>query len=246
MINHWNILQSLREDYIKYVKLFVETDAFDNFKQDPSIKMIIENTSYESGLDCLEIIKRQYPKYTHPKHLHNIAPFEKFGNPDFFQYLYPSLKLSPTTLRYIMHLAQIESYFGSLDDLVIGEIGAGYGGLCTIMHEYFHPKKYILFDMPEVMELQLKYINKFNSSINAVKWTDEKKPSNIDIIIAFCSWAELDKESKLDYLMFVIGTTKKGVIGINYDFEENLELLREYLPNKDIKIRVPEFIVTFE
>jgi putative sugar O-methyltransferase len=263
MIENWKIPEKLRQEYLDFIKLcLVDENEFDNFKRNSAIKVIIENTDDVSGQECLNYIHDNFPQY-----LEKIGRYDmsmNIGNPQGYVYalcapneLYFKT-VSPTTLRYIMHLGQIEKWFGPLDNLVIGEIGAGYGGLCTIIHEYFNSKEYILFDLPEVMEFQVKYIKKFNPEIIVNKaYNDDthvwkpikpysKKKMQLDLILAFCSWSELDIDLKIDYLKNVIRHAKKGVIAINYDFEENVQLIKDTLTDKKIDIRVPGFILTFE
>jgi putative sugar O-methyltransferase len=247
MIEHWNIPEILREQYLGFIRLcLVDENEFAYFKRHPAIKVIIENTDVESGYECLEkanaiIMRIDYPR--HFNEIESISDHEKIGNPDIFNNIF-GVTISPTTSRYLMHLSQIYEWFDDLNELVIGEIGAGYGGLCTIIHEYFDPKEYILFDLPEVMDFQVKYIKKFNPDINVSR--NVKKDTKLDLILAFCSWSELDYDLKMDYLVNVISKAKKGVLAINYDYELNVELVRNVLLDKKITERIPGFIITFE
>lgn len=256
MKDHWQIPEDLKSQFMDVI---TDPKQFDNFKRNPAIQMIIENTDYESGQECLDEIISKYLYCLLPMPISNVFYKEKIGNPLTLKYIYHledshSIDISPTTLRYIMHTAQISEWMGSLDNLVIGEIGAGYGGLCTIIHEYFDPKRYVLFDIPEVMAFQIKYIKKFNHRIDVIEGgfkiiENEDIVSynyELDLILAFCSWAELDKETKLYYLETVIKKAKMGVIAINYDFEENLKLISHAMPDKIIETPIPGFIVTFK
>jgi putative sugar O-methyltransferase len=266
MIEHWQIPEDIRNEYLELIKKFIQNDElFDNFKQNPTIKLIIENTNFESGLECLSKIKSADFKLLRSLNIYSqsiielISEREKIGNPETFDYPITSrvnenpaydypLRLSPTTLRYIMHVSQIIDWFGPVefDDAVIGEIGGGYGGLCTIFHEYYSPSVYYLFDLPEVMDFQKKYIKKFNPSINVRRCKNMKLNLTTDLLLVYCSWPEFDLSTKMDYLNHVIKYAKKAILAINYDFEENLSLLKESLPGRDINVRVPGFIVTIE
>jgi hypothetical protein len=188
--------------------------------------MIVENSPEKSGYEYFDIIYRT--------HHWLIDHFDKFCTSDIIgspqKIPFGLREISPSTLRYIKTLGDLHHHFGPLSGMAIAEIGGGYGGLCKIIHDVYAPSDYYLFDLPEPLALQKKFLSKFG--ITPV--TDEY-PEQIDLLIAMYSWSELSDELQEEYLNKVISKAKNCYIMLNYDIEGSYEKLRKDFPNADIK-----------
>jgi hypothetical protein len=223
----WKLDQNNTEKYLDLCRRAVEDDkVFAQFRNMDPMTMIVENSPEKSGYEYFDIIYRT--------HHWLIDYFDKFCTSDivgFPQKIPFGLRdISPSTLRYIKTLGDLEKFFGSLSGMAIAEIGGGYGGLCKIIHDVYAPSDYYLFDLPEPLALQKKFLSKF--SISSV--TDEY-PEQIDLLIAMYSWSELAEDLQIDYLTNVITKAKNCYIMLNYDMERSYQLLKDAFPGADIK-----------
>ncbi|MFZ4796008.1 MAG: hypothetical protein ACOYMA_00850 [Bacteroidia bacterium] len=112
--------------YPNFCKLAAENDeVFKTFKKNTVYNSILEHVAYEDAEKCVKLILdnnfcfmekivkfKQNDVYGSAK----IYNFDKFG------------KFSPSTIRYIKVMFDLFKLFGNLDDLIITEVGAGYGG----------------------------------------------------------------------------------------------------------------------
>jgi len=123
----------------------------DNFLRYSFIqKMFFVNNRFYLIFFLLKIIKKEkFVKFLKEDSIGNPLPF----------FLYRST--SGNKIRHIYHLLSYTRYKPLKADIFI-EIGGGYGCMANLINKYFPPKKYIIFDTPEVTLLQyyyLKYLN---------------------------------------------------------------------------------------
>ena len=132
------------------------------------------------------------------------------GNPKVYKYPIVGY-ISPTTLRYISIMLELEDYFGSLEGLNICEIGGGYGGQYKIIDSYFKIHTYTIIDLEPSLLLTKKFLSnyKLNSKIEFVK-PDELKNSTFDLVISNYAFSELNKISQDDYIHKVINFSNCG------------------------------------
>ena len=207
-------------DYSKYLKVCKdasETDhGFDGFKSNPDYRVVLEHVSVEQGQQYLNEIKKDVPKI-----LDNVPKFitnDSVGNP--MTHYYPDIKnfTSPTTLRYVKVLTDLIKLFGTLDGLDIVEIGVGYGGQCKIINDVFKPKSYTLIDMPEVLELSMKYLNHFKVE-HTIPQTSEYMGvigMDYDLCISNYAFTEIDRKYQDMYAGNIIKNSKMGYITCNF------------------------------
>lgn len=191
MQNNWQLPETFIAQYRAACKLAaIDDKAFANFRNDPHIACVIENTTKEWSDKALE----------------------KMG-------------YTPTMVRYwyIYHL--MNGIYGTIIPYDIVEIGAGYGGLCRIIMEAYNGREYIIFDLPEVVDLQARYLSNF--SINPVY---QHKPVEIesDLCLSWCAWSELSRELREEYAEKVISKCDHFFICSNYNKQEDLEILSKY------------------
>lgn len=201
--------------------------VFATFRNSEPFKLIVENSPLKSGNEYLACIKEQYPWLF--DHFNQFETSDDVGMPETFEF--DGIWLSPTTLRYIKTLGDLEKFFGNLEGKNIVEIGGGYGGLCKIIHDIYRPASYSILDLMEPLQLQKKFLSTFGIQINVSR--ENKVP--IDLLIAMYSWSELDLKTQKQYLDDVISKAKNCYIMLNYEMGASYDLLKETFKGADIK-----------
>lgn len=225
----WKLDEKNTADYLNLCHRAVEdNEVFKNFRRMEPMNMIVENSPYKSGVEYYECIEAQYPLLFN--FFREFAKSDNIGSP--YKYNIGPYEISPTTLRYIKTLGDLDKFFGSLDGMRIAEIGGGYGGLCKIVHDVYKPDNYIIYDLPEVLALQNKFLRKFG--VVSTLLDKPEAPYEIDLLIAMYSWSELSYDLQNEYLNNVISKAKNCYIMLNYDIEYSYQLLKDAFPNADI------------
>lgn len=227
----WKLDKKNTADYLELCRLAVEADdeyVFANFRHLSPMNMIVENSPFKSGLEYYGCIKKHYPSLL--SYFDEFLKSDNIGSP--YKYQIGPYYISPTTLRYIKTVGDLEKFFGPLDGMRIAEIGGGYGGLCKIIHDVYKPSKYIIYDIPEVQKLQRKFLENF--SVTPIFYDSEFIAPPIDLLIAMYSWSELSHDLQNEYLTNVISKAKSCYIMLNYDMDYSYQLLKDAFPNAEI------------
>lgn len=202
---------------------------FENFKTNRDYNTILEHVSYDDGIRYLEIIKNKYPQL-----ISKFSEYQKndsVGNPKTFDFENFG-KFSPTTLRYVKVLGDLIEKFGNLDGMNIVEVGGGYGGQCKIILDTFKIQTYTIFDLPQVIKLQKKYLDRFNYPQNSIffKTLDEELSfTKIDLFISNYAYTECIKEIRDMYFDKLISFSSNGYMIAN---QLSQKILEEEILNK--------------
>ena len=168
---------------------------------------------------------------------------DKFGNSKLELINNNLIKCSPNTLKYI--------YFGLLNIIYIKnnnltnfnfiEIGGGYGGQCIILQKLFNIfnikiKKYILIDLPTVVEFQKKYITTNNlhhnvEFLNNIEYQNYNF-NNISYLFSSYSLSEIIPKYRKEYYKYILKNTHSGFIvwnnkKIDLPKQSNINIIRE-------------------
>lgn len=225
----WKLDEKNTAEYLALCREAVENDGvFAKFRRMSPMNMIVENSPVKSGKEYFNIIQRKHLWLSN--HFGSFQTSDGIGNPETFEF--DLCNFSPTTLRYIKTLGDLHNFFGPLDGMRIAEIGGGYGGLCKIIHDVFKPQQYIIYDLPEVLALQNKFLRKFGVVPTLLNCPEA--PCEIDLLIAMYSWSELSHDLQNEYLINVIRKAKYCYIMLNYDMDYSYQLLKEAFPNAEI------------
>ena len=194
-----------------------EIDIFKNFKRNKIYNSILEHCSQKQGLEYLKYIIKQNLSFKGIKKLLFLYTYleffkenDKFGNPKIYKYPFLGY-ISPSTIRYINVLMELEKDFGSLNDLKICEIGGGYGGQYKIIDSFFRIKRYTIIDLKPVLRLTEKYLSNYtlNSKIDLLS-PDQLTKSSYDLVISNYAFSELNRATQDQYIDKVISSTKRG------------------------------------
>lgn len=233
-------------DYDEYKNFCLEAskndDIFKNFKQSSIYNTILEHTSIEQGHEYINFLCK-LKNYNQILKKQNIfKQNDLLGNPTLFNFKDSFGEISPSTLRYVKVLCEIETLIGNLNDFKICEIGVGYGGQAKLITEYFNIKEYYLLDLNEVLELSNKYLGNKNNLY--FKHLNDLIVDNYDLVISNYAFSEIKKDIQIEYVNKVIKNSKHGYFTFNFisdifninslSKEEFIELIKD--ENKDIKI----------
>ncbi len=165
-------------------------DKFSEFKRDPFLNLLWENLTREEGEVWLHTLQNQFP--------HIAEKWQQFRENDLLgsprAYSYPEAgTFSPSTLRLIAIAANIQQKVGDLSSLHIIQIGAGYGGLCKILHTLSPCQSYTIVDLPPELALARKYLEKLGISHVKFLTPDElSKTAHYDLVISDQNFSEFN------------------------------------------------------
>ena len=191
---------------------------YETFRRDPFIHVVMENTNEEWMRKAYAELQQTDPELL--THLDKFASSDLYGGPETF--FIDGHILAPTTMRYIYTLGLLRKFFGSLDGKRIIEIGGGYGGQCKIIHDLYKPALYAIYDLPQVQKMARRYLDDFDIAPYFASSIEEKE---CDILIAWCSWSELDVATKKEYAEKVIFKAQHYFICSNYNMPEDMRIL---------------------
>lgn len=225
MNNDWNIDVDVCNNYINACKKFVEDDLqFDNFKRDKDYLEILEHISKEesdiliSEMKNLDSLSKQQIK--------KFKENDLYGNPYLYEYEKFSL-ISPSTIRYIKNILDINNFVSDFDIKNIVEIGGGYGGLCKTLSVLIDYENYLLVDICEVNELSKKYLSKFSDIKNKITHFDynqikTNEVENIDLLISNYSFSECSRQIQNVYYENLIKNSKRIYMTYNNFTKDNI------------------------
>jgi hypothetical protein len=214
-------MQTSISDYEKYKNICLEASnddkIFNNFKNHPEYVGILEHVSHESGLEYLQHILNTNKLKLDQNSIDIMKKIDFYGNPKRFNYDIVG-DISPTMLRYFSILGDIDRLYGSLDDKKIVEIGAGYGGQSMMIHLMYNVKQYIIVDLPEVVGLIKKFLEKNNIDMSKYMFYTLDNLPNIysDFAISNYAFSECYKEIQDIYIDKIINRSKNFYMIVNF------------------------------
>lgn len=216
-----------RYDGFKYHCRDIDETNILTFKENNYLKSIVDNVSYEYGLEYLQNILN----YNVNLDWNKIKKINDIGNPTNHSFTINNnnILLSPTTLRYVQYtldiLNHIKNYL-KINNLKIVEVGGGYGAQSVFLFELCNLfditiDKYEILDLYEVNNLQKHYINiceaTTNNKYNIEAFIlDEYNYENENYFISNYALGELTKDWQDLYIDNVISKIKNGYICWNF------------------------------
>ncbi len=204
-----------RYDYRSLCRLASENeDFFNSFKSNPSYNGILEHVSTEQGKLYLNYLNVNFPNFT--EKIEYFKMNDLYGGTKLSNYSEIG-DISPTTLRYIKVLSDLNQLFGNLNGKKIVEIGVGYGGQCFVSSQVFNFSEYSLIDLDEALMLTDKYLNKLNTNHRVIKIDDiQNIDEEFDIVISNYAYSEVNKNLQDLYWEKIIKKSKHGYFTLNF------------------------------
>jgi protein-L-isoaspartate O-methyltransferase len=213
-----------------------DNSIFEEFKSSEILINVMQHVSYELGLEYEHYIFNCYPQLLDlSKDFHQN---DEIGMPKTYYFELMGDYFSPTNLRYIKIAGDIQEIFGDLNGKRIAEIGSGYGGQSKILSDIYENLTFILFDLPEPLNLASKYLETlgvYNVETKNIESLESVENEFYDFVISNYAFSECSKEVQDMYIEKVIKISKSGYMIYNqisgyggiisYSKEEMAEIL---------------------
>lgn len=188
---------------------------FSSFKRAAAYTLVLEHVTCEQGHEYLNHILEQSPEFQ--KKFDLFRENDRLGSPHIYPYGQAG-SFSPTTLRYINVASEITKLFGSLDNLHIVEIGAGYGGQCFTLSKLYNFASYTIIDLPGPLALAQKYLKTLGVK-NVIFRTPDmiSNDQSYDFVISNYAFSECTVKVQEEYLDKVLRQSKRGYLTCNYE-----------------------------
>ena len=211
--------------YIKVCKDAVKNDeVFATFRSHPEYERVVEACGRRHGIAYLTVIRTLFP------HLLQYFPLfqtsETVGAPKKYYYKSSrSHRFSPTTLRYIKVLGDLEQLFGKLDGMDIVEIGGGYGGQCKIIFDYAKPRSYTIVDLPGALKLAEKYLTHFGIDNVQYKKPNDSFDNSYSLCISNYAFSEVSYGYQKIYAKKILKHSAMGYMTCNHFHRSKTRLM---------------------
>ena len=204
--------------YLKYLKVckaaVADDKDFETFRAQADYITVVEACGRRHGVDYLSVIRREY------RHLLPYLPLfstsDSIGLPKRFYYKEAHRSFSPTTLRYVKVLGDLEQLFGSLTDMDIVEIGGGYGGQCKVIYDIFKPRSYTIVDLPEALAVTKKYLKHFEIEDVALLKPSTNFKGSYSLCISNYAFSEVGFNYQSKYAEKIIEHSDRGYLTCNH------------------------------
>ena len=219
----WRANRNIAMNYINAIRnILVNDDVFNRFRNGyDGYASILEHLKREEGQIYANYIIKNYWELL--QYLQFFKENDTVGSPILFNYEHFG-DINPTTLRYIKFAGDIKKHFGDLTGYNLVEIGGGYGGLVKILNCLFKFNSIKMFDLPEALKLQKKYLSRFNNDVDTYTINDDIKINEDTIVISNYAWCECDRPTRDKYMEKIINKSKY-VYMVVYDVDVDNELM---------------------
>lgn len=216
----WEISNDISEYLNSCRDAALDNRYFNQFKQDPRYRQILEHVSFEEASQYVS----QLPIESVLETLDRFKENDKYGNPDIHEF--DNLgEVSPTTVRYIKNTFDITNRFGT-DIANVVEIGGGYGGLCKVLSSVIDFSNYLIFDLEEPNMLSKKYLSKFedlDGRVQSLTLEELDEIDGIDLLISNYAFSEVSLDVQEEYYEKVIKNSNRIYMVFNPISSNNLK-----------------------
>jgi hypothetical protein len=194
-------------DQPEFAKMCLEAahqeEKFADFKRHPFFNLLWENLTAEEGQRWLEKVPDAL--------LEKLRECDGVGSPQVYEY--EGGVFSPWTLRLAAIAGDIQSKVGDLSGLHVVQIGAGYGGLCGILHHCANLGSYTLVDLPEQLALAQKYLERLDVKNVTYLTPDElTQKQTFDLVISDMSFSEFNRSYQELFFKKILSNVQSGFL----------------------------------
>jgi hypothetical protein len=194
------------EDYRRFcLRAANDPSAFACFRRDPLYTQILEHVTPNVGTEAAAVTLERTPDYRNQ--LEEFRRNDACGDPVLHTFGDIGA-FSPTTLRYIKILSDLEVLFGDLTGFHVVEIGGGYGGQCRLIRTRFSVASYTIFDLPEPAALTRRYLDALG--IRDVALNPPGLDGPIDLALSNYALSEIRLSRQDGYLRNVLLRAARG------------------------------------
>jgi hypothetical protein len=217
-------------------------ESFARFRSNREYRQILEHVSKSQGYEYLREIKLGSSGVK--EMIAKVGFLNTCGLP--LVYFYPRLGfLSPTTLRYCKVFDELNRLFPDISEMIIAEIGGGFGGQAAVLRNLSGFKSYTIYDLPEVHKLQSKFLA-VNNSESGVSYADGRlaPPGKFDLVISNYAVSELQRELQVAYFENVVSSSSRGYLTWNLISQNRLgglsvDEVLQYIPDANVTEESP-------
>lgn len=238
----WNIEEEQIKDYKKACLDSAKSEqAYKDFKKNPFLKQIWEHSSEEKGLYFIKsILNSSIPRDKKERILSACSLNDKIGGSELIKWDCWDVPISPSSLKYGYVLYDILKKKIKTDTII--EVGGGYGGQALTIQSFLPSVQYLIFDIPEAVALQNKYLKKNNvEGVEAIPYTEipELSPYIDWTFISTFAIDELSEDCRNFYLP-LISIAEKGYVIANRNVDWFVSKLENMGKNIKTEIFAPE------
>jgi hypothetical protein len=233
--------------YINAVTSYVNDDQkFSTFRQTLSAAGNVLEGDTSCGSLWLNMILEKYGDTVLKEKLDLFKRNDIYGSPTIMNYGEYG-NMCPFTFLYILQgLNAVNNFQTNKFDKIV-EIGAGFGSLCIIMDSLCDYKEYVIVDLPEVIELDKKYLGNFPEiykKVTFVPCTELSDIQDIDLCISIAAISECNTETQLHYFDKIIKHAKYAYLGCNYDVTDLLNACTQIFDTNHMFYGLNEYYLT--
>jgi hypothetical protein len=237
---------NFHSDYLELVeRAGSDAEIFKKFRSCSAFINILDHVSIQHGEGYVaEILSSGKNQILRQENLKVLKSIDSIGGG--LQYYFKGAgKISPTYLRYLKVLSDLEILFGELGNLKIAEIGIGFGGQGLVLNRIAAADSISFYDLPPVLDLARRYLTSTNTLGN-FEYINGRDPKvgKYDLVISNYAFSELSRIIQEIYLNNVVLNSRHGYITWNDLAFQKLEsfsladLLR-LIPNSQILAEAP-------
>lgn len=198
-------------EYLSIVEVAAQNERiFHKFRSNRQYRKILEHVTKSLAEEYLRLIPE-----SERKDLFKLYECDVVGGP--LRYRFRNYgRFSPTTIRYLFFNAQYKKYFGELTNFNVIEIGGGFGGQAAVSLTLDPTISWTIFDLPEVLTLQEKYLSAVNlgGRVNLQSGLKISVTSG-DLLISNYALSEISRDLQLKYFKSVVSNCQNGYMAWN-------------------------------
>jgi len=207
----------IADNYIRTIQSFINDDnELNTFRQKLGSTGILEGDTSCGNL-WLNMILTKFGDSILKEKLSLFKRNDIYGSPVILNYGEYG-DMCPFTFLYVLQgLNAINKFKTNKFDKIV-EIGAGYGALCIIMDSLCEYNEYVIIDLPDVVELNKKYLKNFPEIYKKVTFIPCNKLTEIldvDLFLSIAAISECNTETQLEYFNKVIKNANFAYLGYN-------------------------------
>ena len=201
------------KEYLSIVLLAsLDDKVFSRFRANRQYRKILEHVTKPLAHKYLDSLSYKIDLKTTFSRLRRC---DRLGGP--IRYRFKNLGFySPTTIRYVYFHTELEKFFGDLTGLKVIEIGGGFGGQAAVSTTINSEIEWTIFDLPEVLLLQQKYLAKANPATNITFCSGlEINETYGDLLLSNYALSEISRDLQIEYINKVVLKCKRGYMAWN-------------------------------